>query len=122
MIDEANYKVDVNKNTLDWKTFHQGHHNFFNCPYNLQVHNFHIFFYFPSENNTKTILSTIFQKSSNGQQLLERVFTHMDILERDYFGLKYLDVNSVSQWLDPRKPIRKQSKDKGKLTQALILF
>ena len=74
------------------------------------------------ENNTKTILSTIFQKSSNGQQLLERVFTHMDILERDYFGLKYLDVNSVSQWLDPRKPIRKQSKDKGKTTQALILF
>ena len=68
------------------------------------------------------MLSTIFQKSSNGQQLLERVFTHMDILERDYFGLKYLDVNSVSQWLDPRKPIRKQSKDKGKLTQALILF
>ena len=46
----------------------------------------------------------------------------MDILERDYFGLKYLDVNSVSQWLDPRKPIRKQSKDKGKTTQALILF
>ena len=37
----------------------------------------------------------------------------MDILERDYFGLKYLDVNSVSQWLDPRKPIKKQSKDKG---------
>ena len=66
------------------------------------------------------MLSTIFQKSSNGQQLLERVFTHMDILERDYFGLKYLDVNSVSQWLDPRKPIRKQSKDKGKTTQALI--
>ena len=55
-----------------------------------------------------------FQKSSNGQQLLERVFTHMDILERDYFGLKYLDANSVSQWLDPRKPIKKQSKDKGK--------
>ena len=60
------------------------------------------------------MLSLIFQKSSNGQQLLERVFTHMDILERDYFGLKYLDANSVSQWLDPRKPIKKQSKDKGK--------
>ena len=60
------------------------------------------------------MLSFIFQKSCNGQQLLERVFTHMDILERDYFGLKYLDANSVSQWLDPRKPIKKQSKDKGK--------
>ena len=40
----------------------------------------------------------------------------MDILERDYFGLKYLDANSVSQWLDPRKPIKKQSKDKGEIT------
>ena len=60
------------------------------------------------------MLSIIFQKSSNGQQLLERVFTHMDILERDYFGLKYLDTNSVSHWLDARKPIKKQSKDKGK--------
>ena len=42
----------------------------------------------------------------------------MDILERDYFGLKYLDVNSVSQWLDPRKPIKKQSKDKGEKTRS----
>ena len=67
-----------------------------------------------------TILSIVFQKSSNGQHLLERVFTHMDILERDYFGLKYLDVNSVSQWLDPRKPIKKQSKDKGEKTLSHI--
>ena len=63
----------------------------------------------PKTNN----LINSFQKSSNGQQLLDRVFTHMDILERDYFGLKYLDANSVSHWLDPRKPIKKQSKDKG---------
>ena len=67
------------------------------------------------------MLSFIFQKSCNGQQLLERVFTHMDILERDYFGLKYLDANSVSQWLDPRKPIKKQSKDKGKNDLFTIL-
>ena len=67
------------------------------------------------------MLSFIFQKSCNGQQLLERVFTHMDILERDYFGLKYLDANSVSQWLDPRKPIKKQSKDKGKNDLFIML-
>ena len=45
----------------------------------------------------------------------------MDILERDYFGLKYLDANSVSQWLDPRKPIKKQSKDKGKNDLFIML-
>ena len=67
------------------------------------------------------MLSFIFQKSCTGQQLLERVFTHMDILERDYFGLKYLDANSVSQWLDPRKPIKKQSKDKGKNDLFIML-
>ena len=44
---------------------------------------------------------------------MERVYSHLDLVERDYFGLKYLDFNSVSQWLDPVKEIKKQSNDKG---------
>ena len=35
-------------------------------------------------------------------------------MERDYFGLRYTDVNSQNQWLDPKKEIKKQSKDRGK--------
>ena len=55
-----------------------------------------------------------------GHDLLDRVFGHLDLLERDYFGLKYLDINSVSQWLDPFKEIKKQSKDKGE--SHIVLF
>ena len=53
------------------------------------------------------------QRTSLGRELLERVFYHLNLEEREYFGLKYLDVNSVCQWLDPLKEVKKQSKDKG---------
>ena len=68
----------------------------------------------------EVVLLPFFQRSCLGHSLMDRVFTHLDLVERDYFGLKYLDVNSVSQWLDPYKEIKKQSKDKGNtLTQKL---
>ena len=67
-----------------------------------------------------------FQKTSSGQDLLDRAFTYLDIMERDYFGLKYAESPSSSspavnsggkispnQWLDPKKEIKKQSKAKG---------
>ena len=60
-----------------------------------------------------TVLSTLFffflQKSSYGQALLERAFTYLDILERDYFGMKFID-GAKEQWLDPKKEIKKQSR------------
>jgi hypothetical protein len=49
-----------------------------------------------------------------GYDLLDKVFCHLDIIERDYFGLKYLDANNVTQWLDPFKEIKKQSIERGK--------
>ena len=45
--------------------------------------------------------------------MLDKVFCHLDIIERDYFGLKYLDANNVTQWLDPFKEIKKQSIERG---------
>ncbi|XP_047739383.1 band 4.1-like protein 4B isoform X2 [Hyalella azteca] len=45
-----------------------------------------------------------------GQELCERVFCELDIIEKDYFGLQYTDHNNVSHWLDPSKPIKKQVK------------
>ena len=58
------------------------------------------------------------QRTSLGRELLERVFYHLNLEEREYFGLKYLDVNSVCQWLDPLKEVKKQSKDKGATTDT----
>ncbi|XP_031573652.1 band 4.1-like protein 4 [Actinia tenebrosa] len=50
------------------------------------------------------------QKSTKGQEVLEKVFDHLNLLERDYFGLRYVDKASHSRWLDPMKLVMKQLK------------
>ena len=37
-----------------------------------------------------------FQKRDDGNVLLEKVFYHLDIIEKDYFGLQFTDHNNVS--------------------------
>uniref|UniRef100_A0A673I693 protein-tyrosine-phosphatase n=1 Tax=Sinocyclocheilus rhinocerous TaxID=307959 RepID=A0A673I693_9TELE len=50
-------------------------------------------------------------KHDQGQILLEAVCKHLELTERDYFGLHLADHSSDSpRWLDPNKPIRKQLK------------
>ncbi|XP_012061831.1 PREDICTED: band 4.1-like protein 4A [Atta cephalotes] len=49
--------------------------------------------------------------SSNlGQELLDRVFKHLNLLETSYFGLRYLDHGNQTQWLDQSKKLGKQLK------------
>ena len=38
----------------------------------------------------------LFQKKSEGHILLEQVFYHLDLIEKDYFGLQYTDHHNVS--------------------------
>ena len=38
----------------------------------------------------------LLQKKSHGSVLLEQVFYHLDILEKDYFGLQYTDHYNVN--------------------------
>lgn len=47
-----------------------------------------------------------------GGQLLEQVFYHLDILEKDYFGLQFTDPYNVPHWLDATKLVKKQVKSK----------
>ncbi|XP_043916669.1 tyrosine-protein phosphatase non-receptor type 4 [Protopterus annectens] len=50
-------------------------------------------------------------KNDHGQVLLDLVFKHLDLTERDYFGLQVADDSTSNpRWLDPNKPIRKQLK------------
>ncbi|XP_033842502.1 tyrosine-protein phosphatase non-receptor type 4 [Periophthalmus magnuspinnatus] len=50
-------------------------------------------------------------KADPGQVLLDLVFKHLELTERDYFGLHLSDESSdAPRWLDPNKPIRKQLK------------
>ncbi|CAL1288009.1 unnamed protein product [Larinioides sclopetarius] len=49
-------------------------------------------------------------KKALGSDLLEQVFYHIDLVEKDYFGLHYNDEFNVQHWLDPTKEIKKQVK------------
>ncbi|KAG8182287.1 hypothetical protein JTE90_011105 [Oedothorax gibbosus] len=49
-------------------------------------------------------------KKALGSDLCEQVFYHIDLVEKDYFGLQYTDEFNVKHWLDPTKEIKKQVK------------
>ncbi|XP_066526188.1 band 4.1-like protein 1 isoform X5 [Hoplias malabaricus] len=48
------------------------------------------------------------EKSCKGQFLLDMVCEHLNLLEKDYFGLTFCDSDSQKNWLDPSKEIKKQ--------------
>ncbi|XP_033010852.1 band 4.1-like protein 3 isoform X16 [Lacerta agilis] len=48
------------------------------------------------------------EKRSKGQVLFDKVCEHLNLLEKDYFGLTYKDMESQKNWLDPAKEIKKQ--------------
>lgn len=50
------------------------------------------------------------QNNSNGQALMDVVFRHLNLLETAYFGLRFLDPNGQTHWLDPTKKLNKQIK------------
>ena len=69
-------------------------------------------------------------KKAKGQDLLNLVFQHLELTERDYFGLVFTENNvslpgghapDVTRWLDPSKSIRKQMRVKG-VTGVTLYF
>ncbi|XP_058228998.1 band 4.1-like protein 1 isoform X3 [Hemibagrus wyckioides] len=48
------------------------------------------------------------EKHCKGQALLDMVCEHLNLLEKDYFGLTFSDSDSQKNWLDPSKEIKKQ--------------
>ncbi|XP_060765174.1 band 4.1-like protein 4 isoform X3 [Neoarius graeffei] len=57
---------------------------------------------------TKLILTTQHQgikKSTRGSVVLDYVFSHVNLLESDYFGLRYCDRSHQTYWLDPAKTL-----------------
>ncbi|CAG5120348.1 unnamed protein product, partial [Candidula unifasciata] len=58
-----------------------------------------------------TVESFEVDKRSKAQHLLDKVFEHLELVEKDYFGLQYLDLapgDDTLRWLDPLKTIKKQ--------------
>ncbi|XP_063225900.1 band 4.1-like protein 4 isoform X2 [Bacillus rossius redtenbacheri] len=56
------------------------------------------------------------QDNSPGQEILDTVFRHLNLIETAYFGLRYLDASNQTHWLDPSKKIAKQLKGTDPLT------
>eukprot|EP00079_Xenopus_tropicalis_P026814 XP_012820801.1 PREDICTED: band 4.1-like protein 3 isoform X14 [Xenopus tropicalis] len=51
------------------------------------------------------------EKRSKGQILFDKVCEHLNLLEKDYFGLVYRDSENQKNWLDPAKEIKKQTRN-----------
>ncbi|XP_044129716.1 FERM domain-containing protein 3 isoform X1 [Bufo gargarizans] len=50
------------------------------------------------------------QKETKGQFLIDHICNHYSLLEKDYFGIRFVDPEKQRHWLDPNKPISKQMK------------
>ncbi|KAL1775299.1 band 5 isoform X1 [Sigmodon hispidus] len=57
-----------------------------------------------------TDVSVDLPKKAKGQELFDQIMYHLDLIERDYFGLRFMDSAQVAHWLDGTKSIKKQVK------------
>ncbi|VDM25363.1 unnamed protein product [Toxocara canis] len=55
-----------------------------------------------------TDMNIIVSKNAMGQEVYDQVFYALDLEERDYFGLLFMDHYHVQHWLDPVKRLSKQ--------------
>ncbi|XP_071523932.1 FERM domain-containing protein 3 isoform X5 [Panulirus ornatus] len=65
------------------------------------------------------ILECEFQSYHKGKVLLDYVFNKLNLIETDYFALRYVDQNKQRHWLDPNKNILRQIKN---LSPILFCF
>ncbi|BFY97224.1 hypothetical protein BsWGS_00265 [Bradybaena similaris] len=68
--------------------------------------------------DTESIQLT-FKKDTLGQWLFDRVCEKLNLVEKDYFGLRYVDAENQRHWLDPLKTVYKQLKG---LTKMVLCF
>ncbi|XP_031720798.1 band 4.1-like protein 3b isoform X8 [Anarrhichthys ocellatus] len=48
------------------------------------------------------------EKRARGQVLFDKICDHLNLLEKDYFGITCRDVENQTNWLDPSKELKKQ--------------
>ena len=52
----------------------------------------------------------VLQKSAKGQDLIDRICEQVDLIEKDYYGLIFIDQDNTRNWLAADKKISKQIK------------
>uniref|UniRef100_A0A2R9C4J3 Band 4.1-like protein 4A n=1 Tax=Pan paniscus TaxID=9597 RepID=A0A2R9C4J3_PANPA len=65
-----------------------------------------IVYYLGTKGQLKKYKTELFlQKSTKGSVVLDHVFHHVNLVEIDYFGLRYCDRSHQTYWLDPAKTL-----------------
>uniref|UniRef100_A0AAR2K108 FERM domain-containing protein 5 n=1 Tax=Pygocentrus nattereri TaxID=42514 RepID=A0AAR2K108_PYGNA len=60
-----------------------------------------------------------FQRDAKGQYLFDLICHHLNLLEKDYFGIRYVDPDKQRHWLEFTKSISKQMKSQPPFTMCL---
>uniref|UniRef100_A0A3P8YTQ5 FERM domain-containing protein n=1 Tax=Esox lucius TaxID=8010 RepID=A0A3P8YTQ5_ESOLU len=55
-----------------------------------------------------TDYTCLVEKRERGHVLFDKVCEHLNLLEKDYFGITFRDVENQKNWLDPSKEMKKQ--------------
>uniref|UniRef100_A0A8C6T7V8 FERM domain containing 3 n=1 Tax=Neogobius melanostomus TaxID=47308 RepID=A0A8C6T7V8_9GOBI len=55
-------------------------------------------------------ISCSIQRDTKGQYLLDHVCNHYNLMEKDYFGIRYVDPEKQRHWLKPNKAVVRQMK------------
>ncbi|XP_041855060.1 FERM domain-containing protein 3 isoform X2 [Melanotaenia boesemani] len=63
-------------------------------------------------------ISCSIQRETKGQFLLDHVCNHYNLLEKDYFGIRYVDPEKQRHWLEPNKPVVRQMKSQQPYTMC----
>ncbi|CAG2257637.1 unnamed protein product [Mytilus edulis] len=58
-------------------------------------------------------IQLFFKKDTLGHSLFDQVCAKLNLVEKDYFGLRYVDADKQRHWLDPLKAVYKQLKGRG---------
>ncbi|XP_077050558.1 FERM domain-containing protein 5 isoform X2 [Siphateles boraxobius] len=59
------------------------------------------------------------QRDAKGQYLFDLICHHLNLLEKDYFGIRYVDPDKQRHWLEFTKSISKQMKSQPPFTMCL---
>uniref|UniRef100_A0A8C7DPN5 FERM domain-containing protein 5 n=1 Tax=Oncorhynchus kisutch TaxID=8019 RepID=A0A8C7DPN5_ONCKI len=65
------------------------------------------------------VFSYVLQRDAKGQYLFDLICHHLNLLEKDYFGIRYVDPDKQRHWLGFTKCIAKQMKSQPPFTMCL---
>ncbi|OWA50525.1 FERM domain-containing protein 5 [Hypsibius exemplaris] len=69
-----------------------------------------------------TSWETTYSKHEDSQKMFDRICNHINLIEKDYFGLRFIDESKQRKWLDLGKNARKQLKKAGRDENVIVSF